>query len=66
MSSRTARRTESRTMGEEIREAAERSPQKEIEETTPLTGASRATTPPRPSRRRRRSTETPTLPPGAR
>ena len=66
MSSRTARRTESRTMGEEIRETAERSPQKEIEESTPITGASRATTPPRPPRKRRRPTETPPLPPGAR
>ena len=59
MSSRTARRTESRTMGEEIRDKVERSPDHGIEEATPVTGASRATAPPRP-------TETPQLPPGAR
>ena len=66
MSSRTARRTESRTMGEEIRDTAERSPDPGIEEATPVTGASRATAPPQPPRKRRRPTETPPLPPGAR
>jgi hypothetical protein len=64
---RTPRRTESRTMGEEIRTRAERSPHEGIGDATPVTGASRATTPPRPPRRRRRRpTETPPLPPGAR
>lgn len=66
MSSRTARRTESRTMGEEIRDKAERSPDHGIEDATPVTGASRATAPPRPPRERRRPNETPQLPPGAR
>ena len=63
---RTSRRTESRTMGEQIRTSAERSPHEGIEDATPITGASRATAPPRPPRRRRRPTETPPLPPGAR
>jgi hypothetical protein len=63
---RTPRRTESRTMGEEIRDRAEDAPHEEVEEATPLTGASRATTPPRPPRGRNSDTETPTLPPGAR
>ena len=62
---RTPRRTESRTMGEEIQSRAERSERAAVEE-TPLSGASRASTPPRPRRGRRRRTETPTLPPGAR
>jgi hypothetical protein len=53
-------------MGEEIRDRAEDAPHEEVEEATPLTGASRATTPPRPPRGRRSDTETPTLPPGAR
>jgi hypothetical protein len=63
---RTSRRTESRTIGEEIRTRAERAPHEGIEDATPITGASRATTPPRPPRGRRRPTETPPLPPGAR
>jgi hypothetical protein len=52
-------------MGEEIQSRAERSDRAVVEE-TPLTGASRAGTPPRPPRAGRRRTETPTLPPGAR
>ena len=66
MSSRTSRRAESRTIGEELRTRAERSPHDGIEDATPVKGASRATAPPRPPRRPRRPTETPTLPPGAR
>ncbi len=62
----TPRRTESRTIGEEIRASAGRSPHEGIEDATPITGASRATAPPRPPRRRRRPTETPPLPPGTR
>ena len=54
-------------MGEEIRDKAQRSPDHGmIEDATPVTGASRATAPPRPPRTPRRPTETPQLPPGAR
>ena len=53
-----------RTLTEEIRDRSEAD--KETRDKTPLTGASRAGTPPRPPHGRERPTDDPTLPPGAR
>jgi hypothetical protein len=58
------RETESRTMGKQILDVAGEQPPHDEE--TPLTGASRASTPRRPARKPRAPNEDPALPPGAR
>lgn len=60
----TPRHNEHRTMGEEILDRAGEQP--EHDEDTPLTGASHASSPPRPAPPARKRDETPDLPPGAR
>ena len=61
---KTPHRPEHRTLSEELRERS--GADKVTRDQTPLTGASRAGTPPRPPRGRERPTDDPTLPPGAR
>lgn len=58
------RETESRTMGKQILDVAGEQPPHDEE--TPLTGASHASTPPRPAKKARGPNEDPELPPGAR